>query len=181
MMCSHTATAPTAPEGIGDHVITLHTLDSDASREAFLAARKALRAFVTSAEAYAAEAPDEESAAEARTIAEALRDDSLTRLSGRAPAAPIRHLPNMSPGVRRLAPEVLGVEYAEALCPVLAADGVTPSEAQALRVRNGRSNADVRATSERCPACLALDVVRTLRRDGAEARDAAALWNRRGA
>jgi hypothetical protein len=49
------------------------------------------------------------------------------------------------------------------------------TQAQADRVRNGRSNTDVRLTSERCPACPAYDVIRTLR------RDADARWNRRGA
>jgi len=161
-------------------MITLHTLDSAEAREEFLAGRKALRRYADAAEAYAAEATGDD-AAEARAIAEALRNDSLSSLTGRAPAAPVRHVPNMSRAVRRIAEEIHGREFAEALCPVLAADGVTASEAQALRVRNGRSNVEVRTTSERCPVCLGADVVRTLRRDGAEARDADARWNRRGA
>ena len=161
-------------------MIALHTLNSDAAKEAFLAARTRTRRFADAAGVVAGEIGGEEGA-DAAAIASALRDDSLSSLTGRAPAAPIRHLPSMSAKVRRIAGEMQGAEVTEALCPILAADGVTATEAQALRVRNGRSNAEVRATSERCPFCLAADVVRTLRRDGAEARDADARWNRRGA
>jgi hypothetical protein len=159
-------------------MIVTHTLDTDASKEAFLAARTALRHYATAAGTVAAEIGGEEGA-EAAAIADALRSDSLSNLTGRAPAAPVRHLPSLSRSVRRIVEEIHGSDPG-AFCPVLAADGVLPTEAQAERVRNGRSNLEIRATTERCPLCLAADVVRTLRRDGAAARDADARWNRRG-
>lgn len=159
-------------------MITLHTLESDEARSAYLAARKDLRGFVAAAESFAAEGSDEEHAV-AAAIAEALRDDSLSRLTGRAPVAPVRHLPSLSRTVRRIAEEITGSDPG-ALCPILSADGVDPHAAQASRVRNGRKQgAEIRATSERCPLCLAADVIRTLRRDGAEARDADLRWNAR--
>lgn len=161
-------------------MITLHTLDSEAAKDLFLAARTATRRFAAAAGTVAAEMGGEEGA-EAAAIADALRGDSLSQLQGRAPLAPVRHLASMSGKVRRIAEEMQGTEYPDALCPILAADGVSATEAQAARQRNGRSNVEVRSTSERCPLCLAADVVRTLRRDGAAARDADARWNRRGA
>jgi len=161
-------------------MIVTHTLNSDAAKEAFLAARTRTRRYAEAAGIAGAEIGGAEGA-EALAICDALRSDSLSALTGRAPAAPVRHLPSMSKRVREIAAEVQGADVTEALCPILAADGVTPSEAQALRVRNGRSQVELRSTTERCPFCLAADVIRTLRRDGAEARDADARWNRRGA
>ncbi len=155
-------------------MITLHTLESDASRKAFLAARAATRRFADAAASYAEESGDEE----ATLIADALRSDSLSALTGRAPAAPVRHLPSLSRSVRRVVEEIHGSDPG-AFCPVLAADGVTPIDAQSDRQRNGRIHGvELRSTTERCPLCLAADVVRTIRRDGV--RDADARWNRRG-
>lgn len=162
-------------------MITARTLESEEARSAFLAARRNTRAFALAAAAAAEELPAGEERDGAAAIAAALRDDSLSALTGRAPAAPVRHLPSLSRGVRRIVEEMQGCDDAPSLCPVLAADGVTPTTAQAERVRNGRSAVELRATTERCPYCLAADVVRTLRRDGAAARDADARWNRRGA
>ena len=160
--------------------VVLHTLNSDAAREAFLAARTRTRRYAAAAGAAGAEMGGAEGA-EALAICEALTADSLSALTGRAPAAPIRHLPTLSRKVREIAAEVQGHEVDDAVCPVLAADGISGTDAMMLRQRNGRSAVELRATSERCPFCLAADVIRTLRRDGAEARDADARWNRRGA
>lgn len=157
-------------------MIALATLNTEEARQAFLAARRNTRAYALAARAAGEESGD----ADALAIGAALLDDSLSALTGRAPLAPIRHLPSMSGKVRRIAADMQGTDVTESMCPVLAADGYSPTDAQAMRVRNGRTNADIRATSERCPFCLAADVVRTLTRDGAEARDADALWNRKG-
>jgi hypothetical protein len=159
-------------------MITLKQIQSDEAKAEFLAARRNTRAYALAAQAAGEESGDDE----ATLIGAALIDDSLSALSGRAPLADVRHLPSMSKAVRRIVAEMQGVaDVADVptLCPVLAADGVSATDAQAERVRNGRSNTDVRATSERCPYCLAADVVRTLRRDAT--RDADAMWNRRGA
>lgn len=161
-------------------MIVAFALQSEASKDLFLAARTRTRRYAEAAGIAGAEIGGAEGA-EALAISEALRADSLSALTGRAPTVEIRHLPGMSRKVREIAAEIQGHDVPEALCPILAADGVTATEAQALRVRNGRSAVELRSTTERCPLCLAADVVRTLRRDGAEARDADARWNRRGA
>ena len=163
-------------------MIVTHTLDSDGAKQAFLQARTRTRRYAEAAGIAGAEIGGAEGA-EALAIAEALTADSLSALTGRAPAAPVRHLPSMSRAVRRIVAEVQGVAEADvpSTCPILTLDGVSATEAQGARVRNGRSNVEVRSTSERCPYCLAADVIRTLRRDGAAARDADARWNRRGA
>ena len=115
-------------------------------------------------------------AEESPAISDALLGDNGRRVQGIA----TRHLPSMSRGVRRIVEE-MGHTADSSMCPLLAAEGISPADAQMMRVKNGREQgAEMRATSYRCPVCLAADVVRTLRRDGDAARNAEQRWNRIG-
>src|SRR6185436_7391240 len=114
----------------GVTMIVTHTLDSDSAKAEFLQARSALRSFAKAAGTVAAEIGGAEGA-DAAAIAAALQEDSLSTLTGRAPLAPVRHLPSMSRKVREIAAEIQGHDVSESLCPVLAADGVSATDAQA--------------------------------------------------
>lgn len=139
-----------------------------------------IRAFAKAAEAFAAEAKGTPEAKDASAIAEALIEDSpMLRTT-----LPHRHLvPKGTRAILREVAEIHGEAVAAAMresgmCPVLLAEGISAHQQYADSARNLKQDAESR-TNNRCPVCTASDVVRTLRRDGAEARDAELRWNRK--
>jgi hypothetical protein len=155
-------------------MITLQ-VHTAASAKAYARAIDRTKAFAMAAQAFSREGSGEEFDT-AAAIADALLTDNGRRVKGIA----TRHLPSLARNVRRIVEEMQG-EDPGAFCPLLALEGIAPTDAQASRIRNGRTDAELRATTYRCPVCTAADVARTLRRDGAVARDAHTRWNRRGA
>ena len=113
-------------------------------------------------------------------VAEALRDDNPRRVQG----IPYRHLlpKGMRRTVRKALAEIHGAEALEwRTCPALLAEGIDDAAQYASAKVNRREgeSAALRASTYRCPLCLAGDVVVTLRKYAE--RDEAARWNTRGA
>ncbi len=164
---------------MGTILLQQHT---EASEAMLAKGARSLSAFAKRCREASEGADNPEDAATLLAIAEALADDNPRRVQG----IEYRHLvpKGCTSVVVSIAREIHGDAIADAMlagkmCPALAAEGVTSSDAYSRSKINRRdADADMRAMTYRCPICTASDVTRTLRKRGAVARDAARRWNR---